>query len=125
MTVVIGEVNIISILSFLLALVGQTVWVISYLNRLSDRSIRADELARKADERSMRNEQRIGELVGIKEDVSEAHNCAKQCKEKIDIFSAAFGLFKEMVAREYITKGDLTNFESRQDRRLERLGDKH
>lgn len=65
-----------------------------------------------------------GQISTAKADASEAKESAKEANDKIGIQAAAFALYREQVAREYIHREVMREVEDRLTQAIDRLGDR-
>lgn len=118
MTVVWGEINAVT----LGALVAQFITLIVFLTRTSDRAISALEKAKKALELLDKLDSRMTLLESMQRQIEDARDCAEKCKTQITVLQEAFALYREMIAREYITSEMLTRAETRIGTQIAELG---
>jgi len=65
-----------------------------------------------------------GRIGKAESEASDARRAAKEADEKATLLSAAFSLYREQVAREYIHREVMREVEDRLTAAIERLGDR-
>jgi len=78
--------------------------------------------SRKALEEIQVHGEALVRVEAMKKEIDEADACAKACKQQIMILNEAFSLYREMIAREYITNAALERSEARLGKSIAELG---
>lgn len=118
LNIVWGEVNVITLIAFLV----QLTTIIVFLVRASDRAIMALDKARRALDQNAEQDEAIARLESMQREIKEAHECAKSCKDQITILNSTFALYRETVAREYINRESLKDSEAKIERSITAMG---
>lgn len=87
--------------------IGTGISLIGFWTRYSDRVTKAEISAKEA-----------------RDDADLARKDAKEAHERISLLDAAFGLYRERVAHEYIHRETMREVEDRLTKAIDRLGDR-
>jgi len=110
--------EILSWIGIALAAVVPTLAVIGFWMRLASRITLAESTARAA------KEEAESAAKAAKEEVERLAGAIKEANDKIAILQAAFALYSEQIAREYIHREMMREVEDRLTAAIERLGDR-